>query len=131
MANVDVRFLAVLGTCLLLSPVRAADEDTVATIVRKMRDGEEHTVHFHIKKTDEKFEVPAPNGSTEPRVLERAFAEKGEGDLVAIVRFNKDGQSFTLVSKGLTEDLFAVRNPARGSTTQSAWGSASPSRRSR
>src|SRR5262245_39447198 len=109
MANVVVRFLAVLGTCLLLSPAPAADEDDVATIVRQMRDREKHTVQIQIKKTGEKFDIPSPDGTSEPWVLERAFAAKGEGDLVATVRFEKDGRSFTLVSKGLTEDLFAVR----------------------
>src|SRR5207237_2339199 len=109
MVNVVVRFPAVLGTCPMPSPAPAADKDTVGTIIRKMRDGEEHTVQLQIKKTGETFDIPSPNGSTEPWVLERAFAGKGEGDLVATVRFEKDGQSFTLVSKGLTEDLFAVR----------------------
>src|SRR5262249_21352266 len=109
MANVVVRFLAVLGTCLVLSPTAGAGEDTVGMIVRKMRDREEHTIQLQIKKTGETFDIPSPNGSSEPWVLERAFAEKGDGDLVATVRFKKDGQSFTLVSKGLTEDLFAVR----------------------
>jgi hypothetical protein len=87
----------------------AADKEPVAAVVRKMRDREECTLELHIKKTGEKFDLPPPNGITEPWVLERAFAGQGEGDLVATVRFVKDGQSFTLVSKGLTEDLFAVR----------------------
>jgi hypothetical protein len=108
MANVVVRLLTVLGTC-LLSPAAADDEDTVATVVRRMRDREKHTVQLEIKKTGEAFTIPSPNGSTEPWVLERAFAEKGAGALVATVRFEKDGRSVTLVSKGLTEDLFAVR----------------------
>src|SRR5437870_9235615 len=105
MASVVVRFLAVLGTCLLLSPVRAADEDTVKTIVRKMRDREECTVQLQIKKTGETSVLTPFNIDSAPWVLERAFAEKGEGDLIATVRFKKDVQSFTLVSKGLTEDL--------------------------
>jgi len=74
-----------------------------------MCDREECTVQLQIKKTGETSVLTPFNIDSAPWVLERAFAEKGEGDLIATVRFKKDVQSFTLVSKGLTEDLFAVR----------------------
>jgi hypothetical protein len=127
------RYLPLLGLCLCLAPTHAADvpepapaprpasdrasrveqERPLAVILARMdyfaKPPEAYTIEYRIKKTGETHTIPEPTKITHTWLIGNCFAASGNGDIVATITFEKEPRTYALVSKGLPEDLFVVR----------------------